>query len=87
MSDIPPIVTDPLRLAILDSYNILDTLPEQGFDDVVLLAREICQTPVALVSFVGSRRHGLRQPQGPSSAKLPLSNPYAPMHWRSPVRL
>lgn len=72
MSDIPPIVTDPLRLAILDSYNILDTLPEQGFDDVVLLAREICQTPVALVSFVGSRRQWFKATSGTKLCETPI---------------
>jgi PAS domain S-box-containing protein len=49
-------VHDPARLAALDAYAILDTAPEKGFDDVVLLARNICETPVALVSFVADDR-------------------------------
>ena len=31
------------RLAILRDYNVLDSLPEQAFDDLVLLAAQICQ--------------------------------------------
>lgn len=49
-------VLDPVRLAALAEYAILDTEPEQGFDDVVLLARNICDVPVALVSLVTGDR-------------------------------
>jgi GAF domain-containing protein len=45
-------VVDPNRLAALATYGILNTAPEKGFDDIVLLARNICETPVALVSLV-----------------------------------
>lgn len=49
-------VTDPGRLAELDAYGILDTVPEEGFDDVVHIARTICDAPVALVSLVAASR-------------------------------
>jgi PAS domain S-box-containing protein len=49
-------VRDPIRLAALAARNILDTSPEEGFDDVVQLAAQLCQTPVALVSLVGADR-------------------------------
>ena len=49
-------VQDPVRLAALASYDILDSLPEEGFDDVVQLARQICDVPVALVSLVAADR-------------------------------
>jgi two-component sensor histidine kinase/PAS domain-containing protein len=53
----PPAITfDTQRLSALDIYNVLDTPPEQGFDDIVLLATQICETPVALVSLVSSDR-------------------------------
>jgi PAS domain S-box-containing protein len=51
-----PDVLDQARLAVLDAYDILDTAPEKGFDDVVLLARNICEVPVALISFVAGDR-------------------------------
>ena len=54
--DALPDVLDAGRLAALDAYRILDTAPEKGFDDVVLLARNICEVPVALVSFVARDR-------------------------------
>ena len=48
----PHPVVDAARLAALESYGILGTAPEAGFDKVVLLARTLCAAPVALVSFV-----------------------------------
>ena len=44
------------RLQTLHRYGILDTLPEQEFDDLTRLAAEICNTPVAMVSFVDADR-------------------------------
>ncbi len=51
-----PILVDPARLAALDGLSILDTAPEQGFDDVVRLATRLCAAPVALVSLVAVDR-------------------------------
>ncbi len=51
-----PLVHDPDRLAVLDAYNVLDSVPEEGFDDLVQLAALACETPVALVSLVTGDR-------------------------------
>ncbi|MCJ2069354.1 GAF domain-containing protein [Methylobacterium sp. J-030] len=53
---IPPLTRDPDRLRALDAYGILDTPPEPGFDDIVVLARNACAVPVALVSLVTGDR-------------------------------
>ena len=55
-SGIHPDTIDPGRLAELDAYGVLDTVPEEGFDDVVHIARTICGAPVALVSLVAAGR-------------------------------
>jgi len=44
------------RLQALQRYRVLDTLPEQAYEDLVLLAAAICGTPVALVSLVDEDR-------------------------------
>jgi anti-sigma regulatory factor (Ser/Thr protein kinase) len=44
------------RLAALRSYRILDTEPERAFDDLVLLASEICGTPIALITLIDADR-------------------------------
>ena len=53
----PPDYThDAGRLAALARYAILDTPAEPGFDDIVQLAAQICEAPVALVSLVAADR-------------------------------
>jgi anti-sigma regulatory factor (Ser/Thr protein kinase) len=44
------------RLAALREYKILDTAPEQSFDDLTLLASQICDTPIALITLIDSDR-------------------------------
>jgi len=44
------------RLAALRRYRILDTDPERAFDDLTLLASQICSTPIALISLVDADR-------------------------------
>ena len=61
------------RLKALDHYNILDTPAEQGFDDIVLLASQICEAPVALVSFVASDRQWFKARIGFDRCQTPLS--------------
>jgi len=52
----PPLESEPERLAALERYAVLDTPPETAFDDLALLASQICGTPVALVSLVDATR-------------------------------
>jgi two-component system cell cycle sensor histidine kinase/response regulator CckA len=47
---------EDVRLAALRLYDILDTAPEQAFDDLTRLAAQICQTPLATISFVDESR-------------------------------
>lgn len=49
-------ITQPERLTALDGYRILDTAPEERFDDIVRLATRMCVVPVALVSLVAADR-------------------------------
>lgn len=48
------------RLESLRSYHILDTLAEQAYDDLVLIASTICQTPIALLSLVDEHRQFIK---------------------------
>ena len=54
------------RLAALRRYRILDTEPEQAFDDLVLLASQICGTPMALISLVDADRQWFKARVGVS---------------------
>lgn len=44
------------RQSKLDRIGIVDSEPEDAFDDIVALASEMCDAPVALVSFVDHER-------------------------------
>jgi PAS domain S-box-containing protein len=73
MTEIPAAVHDPQRIQLLKSYDILDTPPEPGFDDVVILARQICKTPIALVSLVDRDRQWFKAASGLDSCETPIS--------------
>lgn len=52
------------RLAALRACGILDTPPDRLFDDITKLAAFICDTPIALVSFVDEDRQWFKSRHG-----------------------
>src|SRR5512146_2803179 len=44
------------RLKVLWQYDVLDTVPEEIFDDLTELAARICEAPIALISLVDENR-------------------------------
>ena len=66
-------VAEEARLDALRGYRILDTPAEAGFDDLVLVAKALCRTPVALVSLVDADRQWFKARIGLEPTETPLS--------------
>jgi formate hydrogenlyase transcriptional activator len=62
---------EPRRLEALRSYQILDTPPEQSFDDLARLAAHICDAPIALVSLIDADRQWLKARVGIDATEAP----------------
>jgi anti-sigma regulatory factor (Ser/Thr protein kinase) len=61
------------RLRDLHSYKILDTDPEQSFDDLTLIASQICGAPVALITLVDEDRQWFKSRVGIDIKETPRS--------------
>ena len=54
------------RLKVLWQYDVLDTVPEEVFDDLTDLAADICEAPIALISLVDEDRQWFKSKVGVS---------------------
>lgn len=63
--------TEAARLAALSSYGILDTLPEEAYDDLVAIAAGICDTPLGSVSLIDGERKWIKSHHGAPLPKVP----------------
>ena len=73
MSAAPLPQNEPARLEALARYGVLDTPPEQDFDDLTLLASHICGTPQALISLVDRERQWFKSRVGVEETETPRS--------------
>ncbi|HEY8359567.1 MAG TPA: ATP-binding protein [Ramlibacter sp.] len=69
-----PSWTETDRLAALDRYRILDSESEQDFDDVVALAAELLQAPMAAVNLIARDRQWFKSEIGLGVREMPLAD-------------
>lgn len=63
---------EALRLEALNQYEVLSTAPDPVLDDIVRLAAQICETPVAALSLIGADRIWIKARLGIDATELSL---------------
>lgn len=63
-----PSLDEQARLAALYACEILDTMPESAFEDLVALAQQVCATPAAAITFIDSERQWIKAGRGMGDA-------------------
>ena len=64
------------RLAALDRYGVMDTDPEEAFDDVCKLASAICETPIAVINLIHRDRQFFKAEVGLGVRETPLETSF-----------
>jgi len=59
------------RIARLHDLGILDTLPNPAFDAITELAARVCETPIALISFIDVKRQWFKSRLGLPATETP----------------
>ncbi|MBN2505681.1 MAG: response regulator [Verrucomicrobia bacterium] len=72
---VPP--NEPERLAALWRYEILDTPPDPGFDELARLAAQICDVPMAWIALVDRNRQWFKSRVGLKVAETPREIAFA----------
>ncbi|WP_129648623.1 GAF domain-containing sensor histidine kinase [Peristeroidobacter agariperforans] len=68
---IPIPLNEPSRLLALQSYDIMDSGREPGYDDIALLASRICHTPMALITLINEDRQWFKSKVGLEVTETP----------------
>ncbi|HSY19403.1 MAG TPA: GAF domain-containing protein [Candidatus Acidoferrales bacterium] len=68
----PPVpANEAARLEALRQYDILDTAPEQAFDDITRIAAFICVTPTAIMALIDRERQWFKSKVGEKKSETP----------------
>ncbi|WP_420156004.1 PAS domain-containing protein [Siphonobacter sp.] len=84
---IPPVSPEENnRITALESYDILDSLPEEDYEDITQLASDICETPIALISLVAKDRQWFKSHHGLDLQETSLEHSFCVHNLVSPQK-
>ncbi|MBB5859086.1 GAF domain-containing protein [Xanthomonas arboricola] len=82
-----PPADEASRQQVLDGYRIVDSLPEDTYQDVVQVAASLCNTPIALMSLVDRDRQWFKAQLGLGMQQTDRSQAVCDHAIRSPEQL
>ena len=84
MADTPD---ESARQRALDTYRVVDSLPEAAYDDITRLASMLCGTPIALISLIDRDRQWFKSRVGLELAEGPRDEAFCNHVIRHPGQL
>jgi GAF domain-containing protein len=60
------------RLEALNAYGIMDSLPEEEYDNITSLASRICGTPISLITLLDDQRQWFKSATGIDIKETPI---------------
>ena len=72
------------RIKTLIDYNILDTSPEEMFDDITAIASAVCGMPVALISLLDLERQFFKSIHGFKRRETPIEHSFCKLAIETP---
>ncbi|MDX2244718.1 MAG: GAF domain-containing protein [Leptolyngbyaceae cyanobacterium bins.302] len=65
-----PCTNELTRLKAVYQFQLLEIEPDQGLNDLTALAADLCQTPMAMVSFIGADRQWIKSKIGTALTEI-----------------
>jgi GAF domain-containing protein len=69
-------IEEEKRIQALEQFELLDTLPEKEFDDIVELASAFFHTPISLISLLDSHRQWFKARIGMAAKETPIEQAF-----------
>lgn len=64
-------INEQLRQLAVEKYNLLDTAPEESYDNITSLMQYVCDVPISLITLLDRERNYLKSHQGIELSESP----------------
>ena len=78
---------EQMRLEALQEYGIMDTPPEEAFDNLTSLASRICGTPISLITLLDDHRQWFKSAIGIDIRETPIEYAFCTHALKNPSEL